>query len=183
MDTLAGERERRSLLPLLMNPLTPLDLILGKWLAVSLFASGGLAVNLASFGFIAARSGAGINPLDLVIFGACLLVPLALLAAALELAVSTLCRSVKEAHTYLSALVFAPMLLAMFLVFFPRVAGLWSVFTPLIGHQLMLDLLMRGGGAPLIPLLALGLVTAAATAAALRTAAEQLEREDVLYGV
>src|SRR6266851_1996777 len=35
MDTIAGERERRSLLPLLLNPIPRVDLLLGKWLAVS----------------------------------------------------------------------------------------------------------------------------------------------------
>src|SRR5712675_1768457 len=38
MDTVAGERERRSLLPLLLNPVHRRDVVLGKWLAVSLFS-------------------------------------------------------------------------------------------------------------------------------------------------
>lgn len=35
MDTVAGERERRSLLPLLLNPVRRLDIVIGKWQAVS----------------------------------------------------------------------------------------------------------------------------------------------------
>src|SRR5690348_7709962 len=42
MDITTGERERRSLLPLLMNPITRLDLMIGKWLATSVFAIVGL---------------------------------------------------------------------------------------------------------------------------------------------
>src|SRR5579884_3820522 len=38
MDTIAGERERRSLLPLLLNPVPRSGFAFGKWLAVSAFA-------------------------------------------------------------------------------------------------------------------------------------------------
>ena len=38
MDTFAGERERRSLLPLLLNAVPRERIVIGKWLAVSLFA-------------------------------------------------------------------------------------------------------------------------------------------------
>jgi ABC-type Na+ efflux pump permease subunit len=37
MDTIAGERERQSLLPLLMNPVRRREIVFGKWLAVGLF--------------------------------------------------------------------------------------------------------------------------------------------------
>ena len=46
MDSIAGERERRSLLPLLMNPLLRRDVVLGKWLAISSFALTGVMLNL-----------------------------------------------------------------------------------------------------------------------------------------
>jgi sodium transport system permease protein len=35
IDSTAGERERRSLEPLLMNPIAPLTLVTGKWLAAT----------------------------------------------------------------------------------------------------------------------------------------------------
>jgi hypothetical protein len=49
MDTVAGERERKSLLPLLMNAVPRTSVVLGKWLAVSFFAIGGLAINVLGF--------------------------------------------------------------------------------------------------------------------------------------
>ncbi len=49
MDSTAGERERRSLVPLLLNPTPRLHLIVGKWIGVAVFALAGLAVNLAGF--------------------------------------------------------------------------------------------------------------------------------------
>ena len=48
MDTIAGERERRSLMPLLLNSVNRRDVVLGKWLAVSLFAIAGLAFKTPS---------------------------------------------------------------------------------------------------------------------------------------
>ncbi len=141
MDVLAGERERRSLLPLLMNPLSRRDVLLGKWLAVACFSLGGLVVSLAGFVPVMVKAGVGVSgsPTALALALASGLVPLAMLAAALELAVSTVCRSVKEAHTYLSLMVFAPMAAGMFLVFFPQAAGGWSRVTPIVGQQLLVE--------------------------------------------
>ena len=47
IDATAGERERKSLEPLLVNPMSRLSLILGKWLAASMFSTAGLALVLA----------------------------------------------------------------------------------------------------------------------------------------
>ena len=60
MDSTAGERERGSLVPLLLNPVSRLDLVIGKWLAASAFALAGLALNLA--GFTLAFEWAGVVP-------------------------------------------------------------------------------------------------------------------------
>ena len=53
LDTTAGERERGSLEPLLMNPASPLSLVLGKWAAVSAVAL--LIAVLSCFSFIPAQ--------------------------------------------------------------------------------------------------------------------------------
>lgn len=181
MDVLAGERERRSLLPLLMNPLSRRDVLLGKWLAVALFSLGGLAVSLLGFAPMLLKIGAGMSPFLLFAL-ACGLLPLALLAAALELAVSTVCRSVKEAHTYLSLLVFAPMGAGMFLVFFPQATDGWIRVTPIVGQQLLVESWMRTGTAEPLSLLVLALTTSMVTTVVLLAAAKRLEQDDVLYG-
>ena len=129
MDTVAGERERQSLLPLLMNPVRRREIVLGKWLAVGMFSAGGLVLNLAAFSIVLAvagvHPGAGTTRLLLAV-GAGVL-PLALLAASLQLLISTICRAAKEAQTYLSMLMFLPMGLGMFQVFFPAAARGWFV--------------------------------------------------------
>lgn len=114
MDSIAGERERRSLLPLLMHPVTRLDVLLGKWLAVAVFSVASLALNVLGFALLLRR----VPPWQVALC----LVPLSLLAAALEIWVSTVCRGVQEANTYLSMLVFLPMGLGMFMVFSPAAA-------------------------------------------------------------
>ena len=96
IDAIAGERERRSLLPLLMNRLLRRDVIFGKWFAISFFAILGLVLNLVGFAAVTALSPARLLLVALT------LAPLALFAAALELLISTWCRNIKEAHTYLS---------------------------------------------------------------------------------
>jgi sodium transport system permease protein len=174
MDCIAGERERRSLVPLLMHPVTRLDLLLGKWLAVAAFSIAGLALNLAGYVPLLHRA----PPLALAVC----LVPLALAAAALELWISVLCRCVKEAHTYLSMLVFVPMGLGMFMVFSPVANHGWWKLVPVAGQQLQLEAGMRN--APLDPLaiILLSLGTAVLAGVALVAAADRLEQDDVVYG-
>jgi sodium transport system permease protein len=174
MDSIAGERERRSLVPLLMHPITRLDLLLGKWLAVAAFTAAGLALNLAGFALLFHR----LPPPALALC----LIPLCLLAAALEIWISALCRGIKEAQTYLSMLVFLPMMVGMFVVFSPVAGHGWLRFVPVAGHQLQLEAGMRS--MPLDPLsvLFLGLGTATLAGMALLAAADRLEQDDVVYG-
>ena len=178
MDTVAGERERHSLLPLLMNPVRRREIVLGKWLAVGLFSAAGLILNLAGFAIVFARAGMHL-PLLAVAAG---ILPLALLAASLQLLISTVCRAAKEAQTYLSMLVFLPMGLGMFQVFFPAAARGWFAFLPVMGQQLQLERWLKGGAAPFVPAAALGCFTAALALLVLEVAANRLHRDEIVYG-
>jgi sodium transport system permease protein len=183
MDTVAGERERQSLLPLLMNPVRRRDIVLGKWLAVALFAAAGLVLNLAGFAMVFAP--AGVHPPAggprLLLALAAGILPLALLAASLQLLISTICRSAKEAQTYLSMLVFLPMGLGLFQVFFPG-AHAWFALLPVMGQQLQLEHWMKGTAAPFVSAAALGCFTAALALLVLQVAANRLHRDEIVYG-
>jgi len=184
MDTVAGERERRSLLPLLLNPIRRVDLMIGKWLAVSLFAAAGLAINLLGFAVVLRGSGmhlAGNWPHLLRVLALGML-PLPLLAASLQLLISTVCRAVKEAQTYLSLIVFLPMSLGMFLVFFPASAREWCRVLPLAGQQLQLESAIKGSEIPLLQTLVLGCLTVALAFVILRVAGNRLQRDEIIYG-
>jgi sodium transport system permease protein len=180
MDTVAGERERRSLLPLLLNPVRRLDVAIGKWLAVSFFSIAGLAVNLLGFSVVIATSGmhatAAWWAVALGIF------PLALFAASIQLLISTVCRALKEAQTYLSLVVFLPMGLGMFLVFFPAAARGWCNFLPVVGQQLQLERMLNGRELQILQPLVLGLLTAAMAILVLLITANRMQRDEIVYG-
>jgi sodium transport system permease protein len=174
MDSIAGERERRSLLPLLMHPVTRLDVLLGKWLAVALFSAAGLAANLIGFALLLRRVPSWHIAL-------CLL-SMPLLAASLEIWISTVCRGVKEANTYLSMLVFLPMGIGMFMVFSPAGGQAWCSLLPLAGQQLQVEAAMKGGPVDLLRIAFLTLATLGLAALALLAAADRLEQDNVVYG-
>ncbi len=182
MDTVAGERERQSLLPLLMNGVSRRDIVGGKWLAIAVFSLAGLVLNLAGFAIVFARAGmhAPLGSIRLWILMAAGILPLALLAASLELLISTVCRAAKEAQTYLSMLVFIPMGLGMFQVFFPAAARGWFAFLPLMGQQVQLERWLKGGAASFSSAAALGCFTAALAWLALEAARNRLHRDEIV---
>lgn len=184
MDLVAGERERQSLLPLLMNAVRRRDILLGKWLAVGLFALAGLVMNLAGFAMVFAGTGmrAPVGWPRLLPAIAAGILPLAWLAASLELLISTVCRAAKEAQTYLSMLVFIPMGLGLFQVFFPAAARGWFVFLPVVGQQLQLERWMKGAAAPFGYAAALGCFTGALALLVLEVAVRRLHRDEIVYG-
>jgi sodium transport system permease protein len=180
LDATAGERERRSLLPLLLNPIARRDVTLGKWMAVTIFTLAALALNSA--GLVAVMAWA--KPVMLVSrahqlavwvgFG---LVPLAMLGAAVNLFVAARCRTTKEAHAALQGLVFVPMIAGMALVFFPQVIGSAWWVVPIAGQQALIGLpgqltLLRAG--------ILATVTMAAAIPALIGVHRVLNRDDLL---
>jgi sodium transport system permease protein len=175
IDSIAGERERRSLLPLLMNPLPRRDVVVGKWLSIAVFAAAGVVLNLAGFGILLKSPPQALAALALT------LIPLTAFAAALELVISTWSTNVKEAHTYLSLAIFLPMGAGMFLVFFPHMAST-LLFIPVAGQQFVMDTIAKSGQLPLLALFTVTLTTAASAAALLAIAAKLLERDDVVYG-
>ena len=183
MDMIAGERERRSLLPLLMNSVSRFEIIVGKWLAASMFAVGGLLANLlafaAVFAFAAATPGATAS---LLLLMAPALVTLALAAAALQILVSTMCRNLKEATTYLSLLIFVVMGVGMWLAFRPQSAEGWWFLAPIAGQQVLLQLGLATGEIPVLESLMLAATTAASTVLALGYAGRLMRRDAVVYG-
>jgi sodium transport system permease protein len=169
MDTVAGERERRSLLPLLLNPVMRIDVAIGKWLAVAAFSCAGLILNVVAFSLVLS-SPALLQKLAM-------LLPVSLLAAALEVLLSTWCRSTKEAHTYLSFLIFLPMIAGMFAVFVPRALADWGWLVPIVGQQIgvtgQINLWQTG---------ALSAATVVTALLALFATGNRLDRDDVVYG-
>ncbi|HHK67403.1 hypothetical protein DRJ24_05185 [Candidatus Acetothermia bacterium] len=108
----AGEKERSTIATLLVSQLTRMQIVLGKFLTVltvslvsSLLSAVGLLIGVRFFGGGLAPAGAGsaVFHLDLPAFGwmIVVLVPLAVILAALVIIVGTYARSQKEASMYL----------------------------------------------------------------------------------
>jgi sodium transport system permease protein len=174
MDMLAGERERRSLLPLLLNPVSRISVIMGKWLAIGIFAAAGVLLTFGAFAAVFRVAGIPLPPFSRALFA---LLPLAGLAAAVQLTISTYCRTAKEAQTYLSMLIFLPMGIAMFMVFLAPHPAPWILTLPIIGQQVLLT---GAPPSPVAPLLLL--ITIWCTALVLQYSASLLERDEIVYG-
>ncbi|RUO45295.1 ABC transporter permease [Idiomarina aquatica] len=151
IDISAGERERNSLEFLLSQPLSTQSIVWGKGLAATSFAVFGAALSLVLipiiFNYVPLQEiGMSVNfsvPMMLLMF--VLLIPLALLATALQLFVSFRAKNFKEAQTYISFLLIIPMA-ASFGVEFARLKTPILYYLPLTGqHQTFLSLI-RGEG-------------------------------------
>ena len=168
MDVTAGERERRSLLPLLLNPIVASEVVIGKWIAVTIFSLGTLALNSLGLLLVLAWSQPAMlaaRGTQLAIWIGLGLVPLTGLGAAVNLLFAVTCRSTKEAHTALRFLAFVPMVIGMFLVFFstsPGGPGRFWLLVPIVGQQVLAGL--SASAVSLGPSLALAVITLALAA-------------------
>ena len=148
MDSTAGERERSSLEPLMMNPVSPWALALGKWGAVALLAA--LIALLTSLSFIPAqfliRSDAlqalfrfGLS--DAMQFGLICL-PFAGAVSAILMATSVRGKSIKEAQAGNSLVLMTFLLLPLVSLLNDAAEPDWSYLVPSLAQQtLMLHVL------------------------------------------
>jgi sodium transport system permease protein len=189
IDITAGERERGSLEPLLINPLRRGELVLGKMLAG--LAPTALSVLVALAGFAAV---ANLNPvgeqlgvrlsLGLPTLAAIFLImlPIMLLAAALQMIIATASRTVKEAQSYLAFLPLIPALPGLFLAFLPLRPALWQMLVPTFGQQVLINQLMRGEAVNPLFVAVSSLLTLALGLALTVVAVRLFGRERVLFG-
>ncbi len=188
IDATAGERERGSLEPLLINPVARGELVLGKLGAVIVFTLASVIETLLGFAVM-------LNFVSLEQFGLrvsldpramasifLLAVPMMLLAASLQIIIATFTRSYKEAQNYLSFLPLIPALPGMFLAFLPIKAELWTMLIPTFGQQLLINQLMRGEPVSALNVTVSALVTLAAALVLIFVATRLYEREQVVLG-
>lgn len=188
IDTTAGERERHSLEPLLVHPVSSVSILAGKWLTTSLY--GMLAVVLtmlvitAVFPFVPLKSlGVDLNlGLSMQLSIVALAIPLALFAAAVQMLTSLYAKSFKEAQSYLSIMIMIPMLPVMAMQLLSLKSATWMYLVPVLGQQQLLTDVMRGDGLePLKYLLASGMTSLLALATVVFLT-RLLRTERVVYG-
>ncbi|MFT3663839.1 ABC transporter permease [Piscinibacter sp.] len=167
LDTTAGERERGSLEPLLMNPAAPLALVLGKWAAVSAVAL--LIAVLSCFSFIPAQwLLRGDSLAALFQFGVrealwfiAVIAPFAAALAALLMAVAIRCKSVKEAQASTALVVLACSLLPLVGLLNPGAEERWHFWVPALAQNTLMTRVLKGEALGTEALLASLLVCAA----------------------
>lgn len=150
IDTTAGERERQSLEPLLVNPVPRAAFVLGKAAAAAAFSALALVETLVGFAFLPLllppeRLGFAIR-LDpgvlLRVLG--LALPLLLLANALMALVAVRARSFRQAQTTISLLMLLPAIPGVLLALSPVKGQLWMHLTPVLAEQIVISRLIRG---------------------------------------
>jgi len=171
LDTTAGERERGSLEPLLMNPASRFSLVAGKWGAVASVSM--LIAVLSSFSFLPGQwllrseSLAAMfqyGPREALLFLA-LLVPLAAALAAVMMAVAIRCKSVKEAQANTTVILLAVSLLPVMTLFNQEGEQPWHLWVPALAQSTLMNRVLKGEAmAPadvLVPLLVSAVLAAA----------------------
>lgn len=188
IDSTAGERERGSLEPLLLNPVPRAALVLGKWLATALTSALIALVTLA--GFMVTMHFLPLEELGMrVSFGAreallvtAALLPLTLFGAALQMLIATFARSFKEAQTYLNLLNLLPTAPSMLLMLEPTHRNWWMLPIPTLAQVGTIVDVLRGEAIPGWHLVVITLTSVAYAAGCLVCLAHLLGRERIIFG-
>ena len=149
-DATAGERERGSLEPLLINPLPRGWVAIGKMLSAMPFAIANLTITLAGFAAIfrllpvedllGVQIGFDLGAL-LAVFLICL--PIVFLACAIQTLIASFTKTTKEAGTYLPFVGLIPSLPGLALAFLPVKPDLWTMLIPTFGQQILINQFLR----------------------------------------
>jgi sodium transport system permease protein len=187
IDTTAGERERKSLEPLLTLPVSRTSLLLGKMAATVVYMLAALALTLLAYVFVMHRL-----PLEKLAmtttfgFGSALvaflvLSPIAPLGAALMTVIASFTRTYREAQTYISFMLIVPTLPVIFAAVTNVEASPKLMWIPSLSQHLLVTTLIKAQ--PLDPLLvALSAGSTLAFAVLLASAAMRLYRREAILG-
>ena len=156
LDTTAGERERGSLEPLLMNPAARSALVLGKWGAVA--SVGMLIAVLSCFSFLPGQWLLKSETLAALFrFGApealrflALLLPLAGALAGLLMAIAIRCRSFKEAQANATVVVLGVSMLPLVAWFSQEGEQPWHLWVPALAQVTLMGRVLKGEPSQLV---------------------------------
>ena len=154
LDTTAGERERGSLEPLLMNPAPRLALVLGKWGAVA--SVGILIAVLSCLSFLPGQWLLRSESLSALFrFGigeaatfVGLLLPLAGALAAVLMAVAIRGKSFKEAQANATIVLLVVSLLPLVTIFNQEGPAPWHLWVPALAQTTLMARVLRGEALP-----------------------------------
>lgn len=189
VDTTAGERERKSLEPLLLNPVPRREFLLGKFLAVLAFTL--LATFLATALFLVLLGIPQVQEFtnirlslgwDVILTAVALMIPVAFMAVALEMLIGSYARSVKEASTYAQLVAFAGFMPSLFLSVLPIRPQPWMYYIPTVGQLYFINDTARGLPLNWTQVILCSAITLGIGIAALAAAMRFYNQERILLG-
>ncbi len=154
IDTTAGERERQSLEPLFANPVARWQILVGKLGATTAFAITTVLLSILAFSAVGQllpteKIGVSLQIGPRFVASAILvMLPLTLLLATLQTLVAGFAKSYREAQTYVSLLMFVPVIPTLMLSIMPFKTQPWMYGVPLMGQQIVVTRLLRGDFVP-----------------------------------
>jgi sodium transport system permease protein len=155
IDTTAGEKERRSLEPLLINPVPRWQIMMGKLLATGIFGMASLVLTLLAFRItlpylplaaLGVDLGLGVTAMAGILL---VVAPVALMAAALLTVMATYAKSFREAQSYMGLVVLIPMIPTLMFMSNPVKPEASMMPIPLFSQNLLIGELVRGEAVPM----------------------------------
>ena len=149
MDTTAGEKERKSLEPLLINPVPRWQIMSGKLITTMIFAMASLALTLLSFKLVLPLMPIGTFGVDLSITAHAMMLillviaPVAILAASLLTLLASFAKSYREAQSYMGLVVMVPLIPSIIFMSNPIRPDTWMMSIPLFSQNLMIGEIVR----------------------------------------
>ena len=188
MDSTAGERERGSLEPLLVNPVPRESIVGGKWLAATMSSMVGCGVTallclgvmkfvpLQELGIRFRFGGYEVAGLMAAVL------PFCPAASALQIYFATFARSFKEAQGYMGYLMMVPMFVGVASSIYPINGQPWMFPIPLFGQFVLMGEVL--GGKPTAPWMYLlsGASPLILAVLLVLTTSRLIEREKIVFG-
>lgn len=185
LDTTAGERERGSLEPLLMNPVPLWALAVGKWGAVATVSMLIAVLSCLSFlpGQWLLRSDSlqamfqfGVREAALFV---AVLLPFAAASSALLMAVAIRCKSFKEAQANSAVVMLLVSMLPLVALFNQTGEEAWHLWVPALAQNILMMRVLKGEDFTLLQMVVPLLVCVVITAASLRFLSSRLRQAAV----
>ena len=187
-DSTAGERERGSLEPLLVNPAPRAVFAAGKCLAAALMAmvtvalSTALCANIPRFlplEDMGIRFRIALPQFAAIMAG---VLPMCLFSASLQACIATMARSFKEAQSYMGVLILLPMLPGMMSSVYTLGDAPWMYAVPMLGQHVLLAGVMGGRWPPVEAFVVAALVSIVAAAILIRLTTSLFRSERIIFG-
>ena len=156
VDSTAGERERKTLESLIINPVERYQIIMGKWFAATIFAALGMTLTLLLC--IVAMSQVPLDEIGLkfhvttpqIFLMLIATLPLAFLVTSMQLLLGIFAKSFKDAQSYIGLLTLLPVISLVYTMFSPIATEEWMFAIPMLGQHLLLVDVLGAKDVPLI---------------------------------